>query len=147
LEPRKAGGRTRSINDLKAGMSIEGVVTKVVDYGAFVNIGVEKDGLVHISQLADGFVEDPNVVVSVGDALTLRVLEVDRQRGRISLSGRSGDAPGAERPAGSGRRAQQGKNRKKQPVGQKKPAGRGRDRQPQFKNNPLAALGKLKLDE
>jgi len=148
LEPRKAGGRTRSIDELKIGMTIEGVVTKVVDYGAFVNVGVEKDGLAHISQLADGFVEDPNVVVSVGDTLTLRVLEVDRQRGRISLSARSEDAPGAEAPAKAGRRPQQGKNeQKKRPAGRKKPAGRGRDRQPGFKNNPLAALGKLKLDE
>ena len=168
LEPRGDGARTGSIDDLTVGMAIEGVVTKIVDYGAFVNVGVEKDGLVHISQLADQFVEDPHVVVGVGDALALRVLEVDRQRGRISLSARSEHAPGAEPPAKAGRRARPGKNQrsnnepgrnergknrqgkneqgKRRPADRNKPGGRGH-RQPQFKNNPLAALGKLKLDE
>ncbi len=78
------------VQDLKEGMSLNGVVTNVAAFGAFVDIGVHQDGLVHISQLADTFVKDPNQVVKVGQQVQVRVLEVDLQRKRISLTMRSG---------------------------------------------------------
>ena len=74
------------IKDLKPGMSLEGTVTNVAAFGAFVDIGVHQDGLVHISQLADRFVKDPNEVVKVGDVVRVRVTEVDVARKRIGLS-------------------------------------------------------------
>ena len=75
-----------AVSDLKPGMVLEGVVTNVTKFGAFVDVGVHQDGLVHISQLANTFVEDPSDVVSVGDVFRVKVLEVDLQRQRISLS-------------------------------------------------------------
>ncbi len=77
------------IRDLKAGMSLNGVVTNVAAFGAFIDIGVHQDGLVHVSQLADRFIRDPNEVVKVGQQVQVRVLEVDEQRKRISLTMRS----------------------------------------------------------
>ena len=74
------------IKDLKPGMSLEGTVTNVAAFGAFVDIGVHQDGLVHISQLADRFVKDPNEVVKVGDVVRVRVTEVDAPRKRIGLT-------------------------------------------------------------
>ncbi|TPQ29605.1 Tex family protein [Methylomonas koyamae] len=74
------------ITDLLPGMSLEGVVTNVAAFGAFVDIGVHQDGLVHISHLADEFVKDPRSVVKAGDTVKVRVLEVDVARQRISLS-------------------------------------------------------------
>jgi protein Tex len=74
------------ITDLQPGMSLEGVVTNVANFGAFVDIGVHQDGLVHISHLADDFVKDPRSVVKTGDMVKVRVLEVDVARQRISLS-------------------------------------------------------------
>lgn len=74
------------LEDLKAGMVLEGVVTNVTHFGAFVDLGVHQDGLIHISQLANTFVQDPNDVVKVGDIVRVKVLEVDKQRRRIALS-------------------------------------------------------------
>lgn len=79
------------IKDLKEGMNLNGVVTNVAAFGAFVDLGVHQDGLVHISQLADRFVKDPNDVVKVGQQVQVRVLEVDLQRKRIALTMRSGE--------------------------------------------------------
>ncbi len=76
----------RTMADLKPGMLLTGVVTNVAAFGAFVDIGVHQDGLVHVSQLADQFVRDPHQVVAVGQRLQVRVLEVDAARKRISLS-------------------------------------------------------------
>lgn len=84
------------IEDLQAGMSLEGVVTNVANFGAFVDIGVHQDGLVHISQLADKFVKDPREVVKTGDVVKVKVLEVDAARKRIALSMKSGAAPAAK---------------------------------------------------
>lgn len=75
-----------SINDLKSGMSLEGTVTNVAAFGAFVDIGVHQDGLVHVSQLADRFVKDPHEVVKAGDVVRVRVTEVDVPRKRIGLT-------------------------------------------------------------
>lgn len=74
------------ITDLQEGMELEGIVTNVANFGAFVDIGVHQDGLVHISQLADRFVDDPKKVVKVGQVVKVRVLEVNAKLRRISLS-------------------------------------------------------------
>lgn len=81
------------LKDLRVGMILEGVVTNVANFGAFVDIGVHQDGLVHISMLADRFVKDPNEFVKVGDIVKVKVLEVDLQRKRIQLSMRLSETP------------------------------------------------------
>ena len=73
-------------SDLKPNMRLEGVVTNVTNFGAFVDVGVHQDGLVHISQLADKFVKDPHEIVKPGDIVQVKVLEVDLKRNRISLT-------------------------------------------------------------
>ena len=88
------------ITDLKPGMSLEGTVTNVAAFGAFVDIGVHQDGLVHISQLADRFVKEPNEVVKVGDVIRVRVTEIDLARNRIGLTMRKDGGAGATRQAG-----------------------------------------------
>jgi len=75
-----------AIEDVKAGMKLPGIVTNVTKFGAFVDIGVHQDGLIHISQLADKFVKDPAEIVRVNQKVTVTVLDVDIQRKRISLS-------------------------------------------------------------
>jgi uncharacterized protein len=85
----------RSIDDLEVGMVLPGLVTNVTAFGAFVDIGVHQDGLVHISELADRFVRDPREVVRVQQQVQVRVLGVDVPRKRIGLSMRN-------RPPGSG---------------------------------------------
>ena len=74
------------MKDLKPGMVLTGTVRNVIDFGAFVDIGVHQDGLVHISQVADRRVKHPSEVVSVGDVVKVVVLEVDEKKKRISLS-------------------------------------------------------------
>jgi uncharacterized protein len=76
----------KSIDDLKIGMILEGVITNVTHFGAFVDIGVHHDALIHISQLSDTYIKDPNAVVSVGNVVKIKVLEVDSTRKRISVS-------------------------------------------------------------
>ena len=76
----------REMTDLEPGMALEGVVTNVANFGAFVDIGVHQDGLVHVSQLADRFVKDPHDVVKAGDIVTVTVLEIDLPRKRIALT-------------------------------------------------------------
>ena len=75
-----------SMEDLKPGMMLEGVITNVTHFGAFIDIGVHQDALIHISQLADTFVKDPNEVAAVGDVTKVRVLEIDLPRKRISVT-------------------------------------------------------------
>lgn len=76
----------KEIKDLEVGMELEGIVTNVANFGAFVDIGVHQDGLVHISQLADRFVDDPQKIVKVGQVVKIRVLEINEKLKRISLS-------------------------------------------------------------
>lgn len=83
-----------TIEDLAPGMVLEGVVTNVTNFGAFVDIGVHQDGLVHVSALADRFVKDPHSVVKAGQVVKVKVLEVDLARRRIALSMRLSDEPG-----------------------------------------------------
>lgn len=82
-----------AIGDLQPGMLLEGQVTNVANFGAFVDIGVHQDGLVHISHLADRFVKDPREIVKAGDVVRVKVLEVDLQRRRIALSMKSDAVP------------------------------------------------------
>ena len=108
-DPRPAFATARfqegveAISDLKPGMLLEGTVTNVAAFGAFVDVGVHQDGLVHVSQLADRFVKDPHEVVKAGDVVKVRVVEVDVARKRIALSmrkdggGRDGPWPEKER--------------------------------------------------
>ena len=78
-----------SIEDLEIGMELQGTVRNVVAFGAFVDIGIKNDGLVHISQLADRYVKDPSEVVKVSDIVKVRIIGVDKERGKVSLSMRS----------------------------------------------------------
>ncbi|MFN7526969.1 MAG: helix-hairpin-helix domain-containing protein, partial [Dolichospermum sp.] len=80
----KAG--IKEIKDLTVGMELEGIITNVANFGAFVDIGVHQDGLVHISQLADKFVDDPKKIVKVGQVVKVQVLEINEKLKRISLS-------------------------------------------------------------
>jgi uncharacterized protein len=74
------------IEDLQLGMALEGIVTNVTSFGAFVDIGVHQEGLVHVSMLGDHFVKDPRQVVKAGDIVKVRILEIDLERRRIALS-------------------------------------------------------------
>ncbi|HOG45868.1 MAG TPA: Tex family protein [Anaerolineae bacterium] len=85
------------INDLQEGMVLKGTVRNVVDFGAFVDIGVKRDGLVHVSQMADRYVRNPLEVVSVGQIVEVRVIGVDKERGRINLSMRKVQQPGSQK--------------------------------------------------
>jgi uncharacterized protein len=116
--------------DLEAGMKLPGIVTNVTAFGAFVDIGVHQDGLVHISELADRFVKDPSQIVKVQQQVMVTVLEVDPARKRISLSMKSepSDAP---------------PTRKKLPVNVSRPEKTKPQQQP-F-NNPFAALQDKKI--
>jgi hypothetical protein len=84
--PVSAGEAPRRIQDLAVGMVLTGTVRRIMPYGAFVDIGVGRDGLVHISELSEGFVRSVEDVVSVGQEVTVRIKEVDTRRGRIGLS-------------------------------------------------------------
>ncbi len=83
------------LEDLREGMILEGVITNVTRFGAFVDLGVHQDGLIHISQLADKYVEDPSDVVTVGDVVRVKVLEVDPDRRRIAVSRKTALGPAA----------------------------------------------------
>ena len=101
----KAGVET--LNDLEPGMVLEGVVTNVAAFGAFVDVGVHQDGLVHVSALSNSFVKDPRSVVKPGDIVRVKVLDVDKPRKRISLTLRLDDEAGRQparsaRPEGGG---------------------------------------------
>jgi len=122
-----------TLKDLTVGMVLEGVVTNVANFGAFVDIGVHQDGLVHISALAEKFVKDPRDVVRVGQTVTVKVQEVDLQRQRVALTMRlNDDAPVARRSgddAGAGRSGGGG--------------GRGRDRNAGGGSAPAPAGGAM----
>lgn len=104
------------LSDLKPGMVLEGVATNITNFGVFVDVGVHQDGLVHISAMSDKFVKDPHEVVKTGEVVRVKVMEVDLERKRISLSMRMADEPGkttaptreahpqGKRAAGGGRR-------------------------------------------
>lgn len=132
-----------TLEDLREGMTLEGVVTNVTAFGAFVDVGVHQDGLVHISELADHFVKDPRTLVKVGDKISVRVIGVDLERRRISLSGRSGKSSREEqRPArGAAPERPANENHRRMPPGRGRPP-----RKPpkqvgnNFSNNPFRDL-------
>lgn len=111
-----------SVSDLEPGMILEGVVSNVANFGAFVDIGVHQDGLVHISALTDRYVSDPREVVKAGDIVKVKVMEIDVQRKRIGLSMRLNDEPGQDNraqrssaPRSQPRQAQGGQRRREEP--------------------------------
>ncbi|KAF1722676.1 Tex family protein [Pseudoxanthomonas wuyuanensis] len=106
------------IKDLKVGMILEGVISNVAAFGAFVDIGVHQDGLIHISALADRYVKDPREVVKAGDIVKVRVLEVDIARKRIALTRRLDDAPVPQAP-------REDRNASRAATGQRPRAGAG----------------------
>src|SRR5262249_58482454 len=121
------------LKDLQPGMVCPGIVTNVTNFGAFVDIGVHQDGLVHISQLADRFVKDPKDVVSPGDRVTVRVLEVKLDKKQIALTMK------AERSEGAKAQAAPPAPTEARP---RQPAKAAPSPKPQTPfNNPFAALG------
>jgi uncharacterized protein len=149
FEPPKFRDDVRELSDLKPGMELEGVVTNVTAFGAFVDVGVHQDGLVHVSQLADRFIKDPAEVVKVGEKIKVRVIEVDLERKRIALTAKKGPVPGQSQGA-SGRPPVQQQQGGRPPQGGRTQQG-GRPQQggaksqgaEGFKHNPFANL-KLK---
>lgn len=131
-----------TMNDLQPGMVLEGAVTNVTNFGAFVDIGVHQDGLVHISSLSDKFIDDPHKVVKAGDIVKVKVMEVDLARKRIALTMRLDEQPGESNRRGSAPREQT----ERRPAQQQKP--RGRDNASSSAGNSAmsdalaAALGK-----
>lgn len=111
-----------TLNDLLPGMILEGAVTNVTNFGAFVDIGVHQDGLVHISSLADHFVDDPHKVVKAGDIVKVKVMEVDLQRKRIALTMRLDEQLGdtASRRGGGNARGDSNTS-SRQPAGKSRP--------------------------
>ena len=105
FEPPAFREDIQKASDLLPGMVLEGVVTNIVAFGAFVDIGVHQDGLVHVSQLADRYIKDPNDAVKVGQKVKVTVQSIDLVRGRIALSMRTDGGTGV-RPQGGDRAAQ-----------------------------------------
>ena len=127
-----------AIEHVKPGMALEGVVTNVTAFGAFVDIGVHQDGLIHVSQLADRFIRDPAEVVKAGDRIKVKVLEVDLARKRIALTARMNPAPAPAAAPGGTRPAAAAPNR----PGAARPAGTNRSQSSRsgFSANPFANL-------
>lgn len=111
-----------TLKDLQPGMVLEGVVTNVTNFGAFVDIGVHQDGLVHISALSEKFVKDPYEVVKAGDIVKVKVMEVDIARNRVGLSMRMSDTPGAKADAPRGAAPRANAPRSERHSSQDKPA-------------------------
>lgn len=135
-----------TMNDLQLGMILEGSVTNVTNFGAFVDIGVHQDGLVHISSLADKFVDDPHKVVKAGDIVKVKVMEVDLQRKRIALTMRLDEQPGE---SGSRRSSPERTPDRQRPANNNARQARN-DKKPDNGNNSAmgdalaAAFGKMK---
>ncbi|HEY6044057.1 MAG TPA: S1 RNA-binding domain-containing protein, partial [Nitrosospira sp.] len=128
------------IADLRPGMMMEGVVTNVTAFGAFVDIGVHQDGLVHISALADRFVKDPHTVVKAGQVVKVKVLEVDEKRKRIALTMRLTDnAPQVEK---SESRTKQGSDR--EGASSRQQSNQKQKREPEANTAMAAAFAKLR---
>ena len=123
------------IADLRPGMVLEGVVTNAAAFGAFVDIGVHQDGLVHVSALSDTYVKDPREVVKTGDVVKVRVVEVDEARKRIGLTLRLTDEPGKPAPKQQGGGGG-GRDRRPQQRG-------GQQRGGQQRNSPPPASGSM----
>jgi uncharacterized protein len=110
------------LKDLQLGMVLEGVVTNVTNFGAFVDIGVHQDGLVHISALSEKFIKDPREAVKAGDVVKVKVMEVDIPRKRVGLSMRMGDTPGEKVDGARGSRPGAAARQQAAPARVKEPA-------------------------
>ncbi len=131
------------LSDLQPGMVLEGVVTNVAAFGAFIDVGVHQDGLVHVSALANRFVKDPHEVVKPGQIVKVRVLEVDLKRQRIALTMRMDDAGNATRSSGVSRDA----GEKSSGVGARRPADQAVRRAPEASASGAVALAFAKLKQ
>ncbi|MBO5752231.1 MAG: RNA-binding transcriptional accessory protein [Proteobacteria bacterium] len=142
FEPPKFNADVTKIEDLKVGMILDGIVTNVTNFGAFVDIGVHQDGLVHISALCDRFITNPAEVVSVGDAVRVRVTEVDVVRSRIALSCRLQDGNTAEKSKTQAGNAANKAGQSRSGKGNAKKRDNEHNYQTQggFNNNPFASL-------
>ena len=138
-----------NMDDLRPGMSLSGVVSNVTKFGAFVNVGIKNEGLVHISELSDDFVGEPGDVVKSGQQVTVRVLSIDRDRNRIALSMRT-EGGAAKRPAGRGVPLDDGFSRRSMGSKSRSPAGSGgdspREANPETRAQALASLENLFKD-
>ncbi|HEY0900455.1 MAG TPA: S1 RNA-binding domain-containing protein, partial [Sphingobacteriaceae bacterium] len=103
------------ISDLKVGMKLSGIVTNITNFGAFVDIGVHQDGLVHLSQMANKFIKDPNEVVKVHQKVDVTVTEVDVNRKRISLSMKTEESRNQGPARSQGQKSSRPKEREKEP--------------------------------
>jgi uncharacterized protein len=121
------------LTDLQPGMVLEGVVTNVANFGAFVDIGVHQDGLVHISMLANKFIKDPHEVVKAGDVVKVKVLEVDIARKRVALTMRLDDSTPRTSSANTDRRSTQDRKQ-----GATKPQPKGSSMQEPQRNGLMA---------
>jgi uncharacterized protein len=135
----------KTVEDLKQGMTVPGIVTNITNFGVFVDIGVKQDGLVHISQLSNTYVSDPNEVVKLQQKVMVTVMEVDVARKRISLSmkGAPGAAGGKSQPTGA---APKSGNQRPDAGGAHRPGagGKGGDKKPQALDPFQAKLMELK---
>ncbi|SIT37779.1 transcriptional accessory protein [Paraburkholderia ribeironis] len=131
------------VSDLSLGMVLEGVVTNVAAFGAFIDIGVHQDGLVHVSAMSTKFIKDPHEVVKAGQIVKVKVLEVDVKRQRIALTMRLDDEPGAG-AARSGGGAQQDRGGFGRAGGAGRGASQQRSREPETGGAMAAAFAKLK---
>ncbi|HSJ68352.1 MAG TPA: S1 RNA-binding domain-containing protein, partial [Anditalea sp.] len=104
------------MKDLKVGMKLPGIITNITNFGAFVDIGVHQDGLVHLSNMADRYISDPNEVVTVNQKVEVTVMEVDTARKRIGLSMKS-DPFAEKKPTGGGGRRERKPREEKEPEG------------------------------
>ncbi|MDR5903140.1 Tex family protein [Halomonas icarae] len=130
-----------TLKDLEPGMVLEGSVTNVTHFGAFVDIGVHQDGLVHISALSDKFVEDPRTVVKAGDIVKVKVMSVDLERARIGLTMRLDDQPDEQ---GAGRRGgERARQEGRQPPGQKPPRKGGHGKGRHSRDDDKGQMGAL----
>ncbi|HEY4185441.1 MAG TPA: Tex family protein [Polyangia bacterium] len=135
-----------ALSDLKPGLVCPGIVTNVTNFGAFVDIGVHQDGLVHISQLSDSFVKDPRQVVNAGDRVSVRVLEVNLDKKQIALtmkSERGADSGARREPAGRGGPSQGPSRERGGPAFDRRPPPPPVQPSRPF-NNPFGALDKLR---
>lgn len=131
-----------TLNDLKLSMVLEGTVTNVTHFGAFVDIGVHQDGLVHISALSDRFIDDPRSVVKAGDIVTVKVMSIDIPRKRVGLSMRLDDQPEAENDVKNGANTGANKGARDQQNTTRKPSRNQRNSaKPAEAEAPLGALG------
>jgi uncharacterized protein len=132
-----------TLNDLKEGMILEGVVSNVANFGAFVDIGVHQDGLVHISSMTNTFISDPREVVKTGDVVKVKVMEVDIKRKRIALSMRMDDSPASSNNPTNNKAPHAAKPKTQNntpPRGQKTSAARDNGRRDNTKQNSGNAL-------